>query len=113
MFKFTKHNRILKRAEFQAVTNNSKSKIVSPYFVLLGLKSEPANDRPRLGVITTRKFGNAVKRNWFKRTVREEFRHIKDQLPNIDLVVIARKTVREVSAERIRVSLSESMKKLT
>jgi ribonuclease P protein component len=46
---------------------------------------------PRLGVVVTKKVGNAVARNRIKRVCRECFRLWPDLVPSgIDLVVIAR-----------------------
>jgi RNase P protein component len=47
----------------------------------------------RLGITASRKVGNAVRRNRFKRRVREWFRRRRSELdPSVDLVVIARKS---------------------
>ena len=51
-------------------------------------------DRQRLGVISSRKVGNAVVRNYAKRKIREVFRRIKTNIqPPVDIVVIVGKGV--------------------
>lgn len=48
---------------------------------------------PRLGITASRKVGNAVVRNRFKRRIRDWFRHNRGQIDsNLDLVVIARRS---------------------
>ena len=47
-------------------------------------------DRKRLGVIASKKVGNAVVRNLAKRKIREVFRHIKDRIePAMDIVIVS------------------------
>ena len=59
---------------------------------------------PRLGLIVAKKqIKYAVKRNYIKRRLRENFRLKKKDLPCVDLVVIVRKSVLEHNkpAERL------------
>ncbi len=47
----------------------------------------------RLGITTTKKVGNAVRRNRIRRLIREAFRRGRMELPEgIDVVIIAKKT---------------------
>ncbi len=46
--------------------------------------------RARLGVSVSKRIGNAVTRNQVKRWVREAFRAAAEELPAVDLVVVAR-----------------------
>jgi len=50
----------------------------------------------RLGISVGRKYGSAVKRNRFKRLVREVFRVKKDAFPPVDVVVMPRRTAAPV-----------------
>jgi ribonuclease P protein component len=62
----------------------------TPHFVLL-VARRVEDGLSRLGIVTTRKIGNAVVRNRIKRLCRESFRLNPDLLPNnVDLVVIAK-----------------------
>lgn len=96
MFNFAKKNRILKKLEFKAVLD-SGSKAVSDHLVVYGYGNK---DTPRLGLIVSRKVGNAITRNRVKRTIREAFRLRLPELIHsapIDFVVIARYTSGNVS----------------
>ena len=64
---------------------------------------------PRLGLSVSRKVGNAVVRNRWKRCLREAFRLAREQLPcGVDLVVIPRPDAVPETKE-----LQESLVKLT
>ena len=54
----------------------------------------PASAPTRLGVITSRKIGEAVVRNRARRLLREAFRlHQHDLTPALDLVLVARPSI--------------------
>ena len=66
--KFPKSDRLLKRDEFRRVYEQGR-KLQGRYFTAFVLPSE--RERPRLGITTTRKIGNAVERNRARRLLRE------------------------------------------
>ena len=54
----------------------------------------PAGASPRLGVVTSRKIGNAVTRSRARRLLRESFRaHQHDFAQPVDLVLVARQSI--------------------
>ncbi|MEO5804120.1 MAG: ribonuclease P protein component, partial [Verrucomicrobiota bacterium] len=54
----------------------------------------PENSPMRLGVVTSRKIGNAVKRSRARRLLRESFRlHQHDVKQPVDLVLVARNSI--------------------
>ena len=64
----------------------------------------------RLGITASRKVGNAVVRNRFKRRVREWFRARRCELPkDVDLIVIARRSGAELSFRDLDQRLSRLM----
>lgn len=57
---------------------------------------------PRLGlVVSKRNIKTAIGRNQFKRLVRETFRLNQYSLPNKDIVVIAKKSARELGSNEM------------
>ena len=66
------------------------------------------NSSPRLGVTVTKRFGNAVARNRFKRCVREAFRLIQNELPeNMDILIKAKNIEERPDMSRIYSEIKE------
>ena len=70
---FTKTQRVRRRGEFQQVFKNGY-RVGSRYFTLL--LAPNAGPMPRLGIVASKKLGDAVRRNRAKRLIRELFRHL-------------------------------------
>ena len=85
--RFQKQLRLLKPADFRRVLDARHS--VSDHFLRLGGLANGLS-HPRLGLTVSRKVGNAVARNRWKRTLREAFRLTQRDLPPLDLVCIPR-----------------------
>jgi ribonuclease P protein component len=62
-----------------------------------------ANDlgHPRLGLAAGKRVGDAVRRNRAKRVLREIFRHNKERLAGIDLVLVAKPGVERAPVEEV------------
>jgi ribonuclease P protein component len=86
--RFTKSQRLLRPAEFQQVFDLRCSQSDR----LLVVYARPNQlEHSRLGLVVSRKCGRAVRRNRWKRLLREAFRLHQHQIPHpLDLVVIPR-----------------------
>lgn len=101
---FPKARRLRKRADFLRVQGQapiagsprggSPRRVTSPHFTfLLAPQPETVSSAapPRLGLVVSKRVGNAVARARVKRMCRECFRRWPDLLPEgVDLVVVAR-----------------------
>ena len=88
--RFSKARRVRRRGEFQHVFDLSQ-RTKGRYFTLLMAPNTAGT--ARLGIVASRKLGDAVRRNRAKRLIREIFRQT-DLLPGgqgIDVVVIPRR----------------------
>lgn len=83
-------SRLLRPAEFARVYGLRQSAAAGPLVVYAAPRERP--DGPaRLGLSVSRRVGNAVVRNRWKRRLREAFRHTRTVLPvGTDLVVVVR-----------------------
>ena len=91
--RFTRADRIRRRAEFQLVYDRG-ARAHSRYSTLFALPNQ--RQASRLGVAATKKLGGAVQRNRAKRLIREVFRRNKIAL-GFDVVVIPKRELLDAS----------------
>lgn len=108
--RFGKAVRILRRHDFLAVQQRG-ARLYAGKLVVLAL--EAGQDRPRIGITVPGKVANSVIRNRIKRWVREAFRSVADDLPPVDLVVIARKGSANVGLDGARAALVAARDRLS
>jgi ribonuclease P protein component len=105
-----KASRLLRRREFLAVQGRGR-KLWSSVYAVLALPN--GGEAPRLGVTVSSKVANAVNRNRVKRWVRQAFREVGDDLPGVDLVVIARPGAAGEGLAAARRALAETARVLS
>lgn len=113
--RFSSAVRLKTRPEFLTVQEHGH-RVATKYVTLLGM----ANSRPcdRLGLIASRKFGNAVARNRAKRRIREIFRRQEPDttgargLKGLDLVAIPRRAILDASFAVVNADFSDAVRKI-
>jgi ribonuclease P protein component len=103
-FGYPPERRLRKRGHFLAVMKRG-TRFFSPRFILHALPNE--GPHAKLGVTVTRKVGNAVTRNRWKRLVREAFRtHPEWFATPMDLVVVVKRDASPGGLENVSTELS-------
>lgn len=81
---FKKRERLSKKEISQLFRKGKRIK-VKDYLGIYFYNDKPF---PKLGVSLRKKLGNAIKRNYERRIIKEVFRCYKPLLPNVDLMII-------------------------
>lgn len=99
-FTLGKSERLIRTADFREAYDQDQKQI-GKFIVMWQRNAEDASTR--LGVVASKKVGNAVCRNRAKRKIREVFRLNRHLLNKTDdIVIVARKTINNASVAEVR-----------
>ncbi|WP_232698010.1 ribonuclease P protein component [Brevibacillus daliensis] len=103
-------HRLRKNEEFQAVFQNGKSAANKQFVIYTWEKEGQASFR--IGISASKKIGNAVTRNKVKRLIKEVVSRVEEKIkPELDIVVIVRPGVEELSLSTIQSTLMHALKR--
>ena len=98
--RFTKHQRLLSAKDYSPVFAKADYKVSNKTLLMLARKNDLGS--PHLGLVVSKKnVRHAVQRNRIKRLTRESFRLEQLALPSVDIVVLARHGLGELSSSQI------------
>lgn len=102
-YTFSKSARLLKASLFQDVFEKNTLRVSSKEILIL---AKPNNTRPRLGLVVGKKnIPLAVNRNHFKRCARESFRLQQNNLPPLDIIILARRGAGKLTSKKLHQQL--------
>ena len=106
---FSRKHRLHKSSDFRRVFSKGK-RASSQSFVLYSLPNQL--DFPRLGIQVKAKIGNAARRNYIKRIVREVFRKKKKEFRrSVDLIFIAEKQMAAKKYSEFKLEFESALEK--
>ncbi len=110
-FKFTKSLRLLCAADFKPVFDDAPFRASHQYFLILArLNQQP---HARLGLVMAKKhLRHAVDRNRMKRQIRESFRLQQQALAGLDIVVLSRKGMDNLSNTEFSLQLTQQWQRI-
>lgn len=103
-------NRLKRKKDFEKIYSDGKSANADSIFLKF-IKNNKTETR--IGFVVSKKVSNkAVERNLIKRILRNYCREkISEMVPGLDIVVIAKKEIKNLSKEEIYLSLEEVFRK--
>jgi len=107
-YSFRKKEHLTKRPQFEQVMDQGQKHRIENFCTVFFLPN--GLDRKRLGVIASKKIGNAVVRNLAKRKIREVFRNIKGQIePAMDIVIVSGRNLISLPVSAIERKIFQSL----
>jgi ribonuclease P protein component len=108
-YQFNRESRLLTPDDFQKVFKKAK-RFNSQHITLL---LTPATANSRIGfAIAKKRIKLAVQRNRIKRIVRDSYRLKKSQLPNVDMVIMAKTGIEKLENQAIHQQIEKIWQKI-
>ena len=105
-----KKTKINKNREYKRIYNRGKS-FASPFLVTYAMKNKSRINR--VGITTSKKIGNAVRRNRARRVIRAAYRELMKKIKfGYDIVFVARSKTCEVKMNDVLKSMTYHFEKL-
>ena len=109
---FPKKLRLLRTTEFRRVYMQRQSVVEGP-LVMYGSRQVNGLNHVRVGISVSRRVGNAVVRNHWKRKLREAFRNVKSEfLEDYDIVLVVRTSGTPATGEKAAQELTQLLLRL-
>jgi ribonuclease P protein component len=106
---FPKSSRLLRKPDFSRVFDKG-FRVQARFATLLLNRNDTGH--PRLGIVASRKLGDAVRRNRAKRVIREVFRRTDAHASTpMDLVVIPRREILTAAYSDVEADLTGAMRR--
>ena len=111
-FSFCYQEKLHKQSDFNKVLKNGK-KITNNFVTIFVLKRNDEDTIRRIGLVTSRKVGNATQRNLAKRRLREIFRTNKHKLtPGLDIIFILKPEIKLTGYSTLKKTVLDCFKKV-
>ena len=108
---FSREKRLLNSSQFKVVFDSPDIRLSGRSVLLLAYFNQL--EHPRLGLVIGKKSVKlAVERNRIKRRIRECFRIQQNLLPSVDVVMVARKGLAELSNKELHADLAKIYQRL-
>ncbi len=110
-FEFPRCSRLLNAGDYRTVFNGAKIKVSDRHLLILATPC--LLPHPRIGLVIAKKNVRlAVQRNRVKRIIRQSFRLQSSALPNLDIVVLARKGLGDLDNPALHRLIEQSWQRL-
>lgn len=109
--RFERHRRLTKSVQYREVFSENQ-RVADQWFTVL-FRPNPDGETSRLGLAIAKKsIPRSVDRSRVKRLARESFRTHRQQMPLVDIVIMARRGCADVDNSQLHQSLRRLWKKM-